>query len=585
MLKSEDILFDFELYAENLLKIKTEVGEIIPFRFNSAQKKVNQKIKDKYKVKRITIDLVLREDFALRMIFLKARQQGISTWAQAFVFWIEYLLDNYKCLTMGHKTDASNNLFDMYKRYYDNLPKWAQRSLSKSNEKKVQYAKSQSENKIDTAGAGEIGRSDTLQLLHLTEVAFYPDQKTTFVGLLQGAKYAKVHFIESTANGYDLFRDRCMSAMKGESIYDFIFLSWLDFPEYIIESKKRGFIKDLQGDDLERFKRDIGNPLYNEYEGEEKLLIDKYGATIDQLQFRRYAIDELCEKDINKFHQEYPRDPDEAFVSSGRPVFLASKVQQNLSNSRKPLKQGDLVYRYDDKQNITGVEFIENPRGFIKIWTEPEPVEGQYRWAGGWDVAEGLEQGDYSTGAYLDRHSFEVHLTWHGHLDPDLLGEEQHKIHLFLNSDTYCATEKNNHGLTTLVKSVSLGVPQYSKESFNRGYMLRSAADFGHTTSQKTKKHLVDTENEWIRDDLFKDYDEDYWKECLTFVRNARGQTQAEGKDKDPSIKNFDDRVISRGLMIVCSMWMPTFSPKKKNQRPSRGYILETKKPKGITKF
>ena len=579
-----ETLFDFEIFAETHLKIKNERGDIIPFRFNSAQKKVNDRIKKRYGVDRITIQLVNSEGFALRMMFLKARQQGISTWAQAFVFWVEYLLDNQKCLTMGHKTDASNNLFDMYKRYYDNLDKGLKRTLSKSNEKKVQYASTGSENKIDTAGAGEIGRSDTLQLLHLTEVAFYPDQKITFVGLMQGSKYAKVHFIESTANGYDLFRDKCISAMKGESVYDFVFLSWLDFPEYLIESKKMGFIKDLEGDELERFKRDIGNPLYNEYEGEEKLLMDKYGATIDHLQFRRYAIDELCEKDINKFHQEYPRDPDEAFVSSGRPVFPASRVQQNLAKSRRPLKQGDLVYTYE-KEKITGVEFVENPRGFVKIWTEPEDIEGAYRWCSGWDVAEGLEQGDYSAGAYLDRHSFEVHLTWHGHLDPDLLGEEQHKIHLFLNSDTYCATEKNNHGLTTLTKSVALGVPQYSKESFNKGYLQRSAADFGHTTSQKSKKHLVDMQNEWIRDELFTDYDEDYWKECMTFVRNPRGQTQAEGKDRDPSIKNFDDRVISRGLMIICHNWMPSFSQKKKETRVARSYIREISRPKGHTKF
>lgn len=576
---------DFEIFAETFLKIKSERGDIIPFKFNSAQKKVLQKIKDKYKVDRITIGLVLRSDFVLRFIILKARQQGISTLIQAIIFWILYFIPNQKCLTMGHKTDASNNLFDMYNRYYKYLPKRIQRPLSKSNEKKIQYAATQSENKIDTAGAGEIGRSDTLQFIHATEVAFYPDQKVTFVGLMQGAKYAKAHFIESTANGYNLFRDKWIDAVNGKSSYEPIFLSWLDFPEYIEETLKLGVVKNLLSDELERFKRDIGNPLYNAYEGEEELLQSKYGANILHLQWRRWAIDNLCEGDIDKFHQEYPRDPDEAFVSSGNPVFPQHKVQANFSNAKQPIKQGDLVYTYDKDRNITGVEFVENRKGFVKIWTEPEEKQGMFRFAGGADVAEGLAQGDYSEVRVLDRYSNEIHLTWHGHLDADLFGEEIHKIYLFLNKDFYIAIEKNNHGLTTLVKAFELGVPLYSKESFNKGYEQRSGSDFGFTTNQKSKKLLIDTMIEWIREDLFTDYDKDFWKQCMTFVRNARGQAQAEGKDKDPSIKNFDDMVIAGGLAMICSQWMPSFTQHYKREPVARSFITDIRRPKGLTKF
>ena len=575
-------LLDFELFAQTCLKIKSERGDIVPLEFNSAQKKVIQKIKDKYKVKRITIDLVARVDFMLRFIILKARQQGISTLVQAFIFWVLYLLENQKALTMGHKTDASNNLFDMYSRYYKYLPKELKRTLKKDNEKKIQYLKTQSENKIDTAGAGEIGRSDTLQFIHATEVAFYPDQKVTFGGLMQGAKLAKAHFIESTAKGYNLFRDKWIDAERGSSVYTPIFLSWLDFPEYIEQALLVGQIERLEGEDLERFKKDIGNTWYNAYEGEEQLLIDKYGASIEQLQWRRYAIDNLCEKDINLFHQEYPRDPDEAFVSSGKPVFPQNKVQANFANSKQPLKIGDLIFT---DREAGKVEFVENSRGFIKIWTEPEEIDGIYRFASGCDVAEGLEQGDYSSFDVIDRVSHETHLSWHGHIDADLLGEEIYKVYLFLNKDCYFAIEKNNHGLTTLVKAFELGVPLYSKESFNKGYEQRSGSDFGHVTSSKSKKILVDTMIEWIRDDLFTDYDPDFWKECMTFVRNPRGQTQAEGKDSDPGIKNFDDRVISRGLMIACSNWMPSFTKKVKREAVSRSYIQNRTKAIGKTKF
>ena len=44
-----------------------------------------------------------------------------------------------------------------------------------------------------------------------------------------------------------------------------------------------------------------------------------------------------------------------------------------------------------------------------------------YRFAAGCDVAEGLEQGDFSVISVLDRRKMEVILEWHGHIDPDLL--------------------------------------------------------------------------------------------------------------------------------------------------------------------
>ena len=579
-------LLDFELFAQTCLKIKLKRGEIVPLIFNSAQRKVIQIIKEKYGVERITIDLIARPSFALRLIVLKARQQGISTLIQALYFWILYLLGHQKALTMGHKTDASNNLFDMYKRYYDELPKELQRKLLRSNEKKVEYAKTRSENKIDTAGAGEIGRSDTLQLLHLTEVAFYPDPETTFVGLMQGATEARIHVIESTADGYNEFHQLWESAEKGENNYTPIFLSWLDFPDYIDGAKRLDQIKDLDEDEKDKLIKDLGNPRYNDYKDEEQMLMKDYGATLDQIQWRRYMISSpAINWNINKFHQEYPRDAIEAFIASGSMVFDKNKVQANFLSSMSPIKRGDLVYKYNNEREIAGVEFVENSRGFISIWTEPEEIDGVYRFAGGVDVAEGLAQGDYSAIRVIDRVSSEVHLTWHGHIDPDLLAEEIHKIWLYLNKDCYFAIEKNNHGQHTVPRTFDLGVSLYSKESFSKGYEQRNGQDFGHVTSSKTKKRLVDIMVEWIREDLFADKEKAFWKECMTFVKNPRGEPSADGKDKDPNSKNYDDRVMAAGLMLVCSLWMPSFTKKVKREAVSRSYIQNRTKAIGKTKF
>ena len=62
-----------------------------------------------------------------------------------------------------------------------------------------------------------------------------------------------------------------------------------------------------------------------------------------------------------------------------------------------------------------------------------------------------------------------------------------------------------------------------------------------------------------------------FWDECLTFVKNAKGQMQAQGKDENKATKCFDDRVIAYALMIHCSLWMPNLNiqiPKEISARP-----------------
>lgn len=482
----------------------------------------------------------------------------------------------------------------MFKRYYDNLPRELQPLIEKSNEKKVSFRKLKSENKVDTAGAGEVGRSDTLQGLHATEVAFYPDANLTMLGLMQGAKNAKIIVKESTANGIgNLFYNDWVSAINGESDYVPIFISWLEVPEYQKEADPN-------------ILNDLGNGLFNSFMGEEEMLI-KMGATPEKLTWRRWMIKNFCQNDVTRFHQEYPTTWEEAFVSSGSPVFPSHICQRRRKETLElerqnlqPLKRGDLIVTYDKdilsklkeegktsyedfRFAIDKVEFVENSRGFIRIWKELKKG-GAYRYGAGVDVAEGLAQGDRSEIRIIDREDSEVAVTWSGHIDPDLLGEEIHKLWLWLNKDVHFAIEKNNHGLTVIHKCYRLGVNLYYKQNFSKGYETQSS-DIGFQTNVKTKPIMINELNEWIREDLFIDNDPDFWNQCLTFVRNSRGQMQAEGKDSDPNVKCFDDKVIAEGLMVMCSNWLPNFKSDQEIPRFARSYILNQNKPKGITKF
>jgi len=555
---------DFRTYAREFLRIKDEHGNIIPFILNQLQEKVLKVIEE--------LD---NSGHLIWLIILKCRQTGISTLIEGYLFWRTHREFNQKCLIIGHEQEASQNLFDMYQRYYDELPKAISPKLDRNQrDKKLSYAETKNEVIIHTAGSnigGEkagTGRSATFQYIHATECAFYPDYLTTFTALLQASKKAKMIILETTANGFNAFRNDWVNAEEGTSDYRIVFLSWLEFYEkpFKDEDEKQALLKDLGT-----------NTDYNEYPDEERILMTGYNATLENLHWRRWAIVNLCKKDISKFHQEYPRDDKEAFISTGRPVFKVSTCQVNYINA-KPATIGELIpsydhlnpdYRklvaagetsvYDLKKYIKGVEFIENPKGMIKLHTKvQQDINERYRFAGGGDVSEGLEQGDYNALKVLDRKNMTVHLTLHTHCDVDTYAEQLLFIQKYLNDDVYFAIERNNHGLAVINYAARLGVKLYYAEEFGKGFQENTDL-LGFKTTVGTRTYMINNLIQAIRDEDFIDYEREAWSEALTFVKNAHGKMQAQDKDKDPGVKCYDDRIFAWIGMWVNHLWLPNF--------------------------
>lgn len=585
----KDVILNFKEYSKRFLKIKDKNSKIIPFELNTSQKIIEQ-----------VRSWCRSNGYLERYLILKARQKGISTYWEAILDWQTSTLSNIKAVVIGHVETASRNLFEMVQRFYKYKPDPMKPATQNTNERKIRYSKLDSEVTIKTAGvSGEgTGRSDTINKLHCTEVAFWNNPEQTLLALLQAVPDIEDSLVvlETTANGLGNEYHRRWQTVYGDANkveivpnvawksptddYIAIFISWLIDDEYT-----RAF-----EDDTEKEK------LIVSLNDNEKLLL-KNGATYEHLKWRRFTVKGKCNGSEELFKQEYPSTPEEAFLVSGRPVFDVVKCTVRLESAKKiPYKRGDLIPIYDEsdeykaqvmsKRNsyydllpyLKSVEFIENQRGFIKLWGEIVLNEGDYyRFAGGWDVAEGLEQGDFSDGSYLDRKTMKVVLAWHGHIDPDLLAEEQHKISVFLGKQDVICTERNNHGLTTIVGAYKLGLNQYYQETFTEGFVA-DTSQLGFSTSSQSKPIIINDLNEFIREDLFIDYDDIFWGQTLTFVRNERGQMNAQGKDKDPNSKCFDDAVINRALMIRCHKWLYNYyeNAKKEERRSARTSYVES---------
>jgi hypothetical protein len=109
------------------------------------------------------------------------------------------------------------------------------------------------------------------------------------------------------------FYDFWTKAKQGRNEFKPMFFSWGMFKEYRLVGKKP-----------------------EDYFAEAEWIVDEpalrdAGYDDEQLAWRRYKIANDCEGDVDAFKQEYPSSDIEAFLTSGRPVFLASVVNKRLA--------------------------------------------------------------------------------------------------------------------------------------------------------------------------------------------------------------------------------------------------------------
>src|SRR5437762_2442669 len=102
---------DFAFYADKALKIRTKDGDIRPLALNRAQQHLLQKVEEQR-----------RATGRVRVVVLKGRQQGFSTAIGGRLIFRVTQQKARKALVVAHKSDSTRSLFDMTRRFYDNLP-------------------------------------------------------------------------------------------------------------------------------------------------------------------------------------------------------------------------------------------------------------------------------------------------------------------------------------------------------------------------------------------------------------------------------------------------------------------------------
>ncbi len=215
---------DFAFYAETCLKIRPKSGGLAPFAPNPVQRRLHARAE----AQRAATGRV-------RAIVLKARQPGVSTYVEGRFFWKVTHARGARAFILTHRDQATRNLFAIAKRFHEHCPAALRPALRATNAQALDFAALDSGYRVGTAKAAGVGRSDTIQFFHGSEVAQWPSAEEHAAGALQAVPDidGTEVWLESTARGASgLFYNMWRAAVAGENGYLALFVPWFEHDEY-----------------------------------------------------------------------------------------------------------------------------------------------------------------------------------------------------------------------------------------------------------------------------------------------------------------------------------------------------------------
>lgn len=304
---------DFAHYAPRCLRIRTKAGKVEPLSLNSAQTFIHGKL-----------EAQRERTGKVRAIIVKGRQQGCSTYVEGRFYWQVSHRRGVQAFILTHEQEATNNLFAMVQRYHDNCPALVRPETGAANAKELSFSRLDSGYKVGTAGTKGVGRSQTIQYFHGSEVAFWPFAETHAAGVLQAVpdQPGTEVILESTGNGLgNYFYDQWQKAIRGEGEFEAIFVPWYWQPEYA---------------------RD--DPSF-EMRPDERELAQSHKLTPQQMAWRRFKVVELGSEAL--FRQEYPMTPEEAFQADTSETLIPIEIVRQAVGRDVKQMTGRVIWGVD----------------------------------------------------------------------------------------------------------------------------------------------------------------------------------------------------------------------------------------------
>jgi hypothetical protein len=456
----------------------------------------------------------------VRIIVLKARQLGISTICQGIVFNWCFMYPGANGLIIAHENDASQSLYEKSQMFWETWPFHDLYTAKHATQKRMTWLETRSSLRIATAKNVQSGRSRTLQAIHASECAIWEDPETLMVGLRQSLPNTPgtMLLVESTANGVgNWFHKTWLDAVAGNNDYLPLFFPWWKHPEYRLP------ITTLEHLELE----------------EDERLLMRMGAPPEAIEWRRYAIPNLCQDSVDEFQQEYPATPREAFLTTGRNVFPIKALEECF----KP-KAG--ARGYLTKLESGELRFAEDPGGNLTIfkWPSRDKSWGQYFVSG--DPSR-TTMGDNACCQVINRSNFEQVAVWHGKIDPIAFARIMAQIGYFYNT-AELSPEIEGPGYATIGALVEMGYPKLWNHRWADKHQGKVAVSLGWSTNYQRKHWAMGKTVSMLSDHSIILHDQETFDQMCNYVVLDNGEMG------NSSRWSYDDAVMAFAIAIICSV-------------------------------
>ena len=261
----------YKKFIEDHFQIINKKRSIVDFRLNPIQ--------DKF----VSVDSTGRKD-----VILKARQQGFSSVILA-LFTVDFLIKpNSRNIIVADEKENAEEMLEKVKFYIESYEHKMNKKqpgfkvpLKYSSKYELYNEYTKSKYTIGTALKTQFGRSKTITNLHLSEAAFYRDMEKLLAGAMQAVVPDGRTIIETTANGFNYFKDFWDRSVNDETGFNAVFYPGSQFYDEEFLTQKR---------------KELGR----------------------------------------QFQQEYPETPIEAFITSGECFFSGEALEWFKNNTVQP---------------------------------------------------------------------------------------------------------------------------------------------------------------------------------------------------------------------------------------------------------
>lgn len=245
--------------------------------------------------------------------------------------------------------------------------------------------------------------------------------------------------------------------------------------------------------------------------------------------------------------EQYPNDPEEAFLMSGSPWFELEHIKWYAANGvREPLYR--CVWESDpkDPRKATLTKGDDLP---ILVFKEPDP---SHKYAIAVDSATGGGT-DYTVAVVIDLMTAEIAAEAQAKWDEDIASEQLHFLGAWYGtSDKKALIAVENQGgygtpIIVGLRDGKHGRPRYARLYRHRGLTRTEQAttsEYGFPMSVKTRPQVLSQLREWVRDHELPWMSDGMLSECRTFVR---ADTKPSPRAADGC---NDDRVMAYAIAL-----------------------------------